>query len=131
MPTAKGSFEVRAEREPPYDSADGVSLARASFTKRFQGALEGTSTVQMTAAQTPVQGSAGYVGIERVIGRLDGRSGSFVLQHFGMMTRGQPELIVRVVPDSGTGELSSLTGQMSIEITGGTHSYRFDYDFEA
>ncbi len=76
---------------------------------------------------TQVKGSAGYVAMEQVTGTLHGRSGTFVLQHNGTMTRGIPLLTVTVVPDSGTGELAGLAGKMAIVIADGKHSYEFDY----
>ena len=128
MKAAKGSFEVKANFEPPFEAVDGVSLGRATFDKRFGGELEGTSQVWMLAARGPVQNSAGYVAIERVTGSLDGRKGSFVLQHSGVADRGKNSLDVTVVPDSGTGELSGLRGKMTIEIVDGRHLYAFDYE---
>jgi hypothetical protein len=74
-----------------------------------------------------VKGSAGYVAIERVTGTLHGKSGSFVLQHSGTMTRGEPQLSVTVVPDSGTGELTGLAGALTIRIAEKQHFYEFDY----
>jgi hypothetical protein len=65
--------------------------------------------------------------MERVTGTLKGRTGSFVLQHSGTMTRGTPQLSVTVVPDSGTGQLEGLTGTMNIKIDSGKHSYEFEY----
>lgn len=124
---AEGTFEITVVQEPPYETADGVTLARASFTKAFSGGLEATSTVQMLGAQTTVQGSAGYVALERVVGRLGTRSGSFVLQHNGWMRSGETHLSVMVVPDSGTGELRGLSGELSIRIQDGQHHYAFDY----
>lgn len=126
---AQGSFDISATREPPYDSADGLVLARSSFSKTFKGDLEASSTVQMLSAGTAVQGSAVYVALERVQGTLDGRSGNFVLAHYGVMKRGAPTLLLAVAPDSGTGELTGLSGQMQIEIKeGGQHFYRFEYE---
>ena len=81
----------------------------------------------MLAAGTSVKGSAGYVAIERVSGKLHGRSGTFALQHSGTMNRGEPQLKIAVVPDSGTGELAGLAGTMSIQIADGKHSYELDY----
>ncbi len=81
----------------------------------------------MLSAMTDVQGSAGYVAIERVSGTLGGRTGSFVLQHSGTMTRGAPQLSVTVVPDSGTGQLVGLAGKMSIQIEGGKHLDELEY----
>ena len=54
----------------------------------------------MLAVGTEVNGLAAYVAIERVIGTLQGRAGSFVLTHMGAMNRGQARLTVQVVPDS-------------------------------
>jgi hypothetical protein len=98
-----------------------------SIDKQFHGDLEATSKGQMLAAGTEVQGSAGYVAIERVSGTLGGRSGTFALQHSGTMTRGEPQLIITVVPDSGTGQLVGLAGTMTITIADGKHQYGFDY----
>jgi len=98
-----------------------------SIDKKFSGDLEATSQGEMLAAMTAVKGSAGYVAIERVSGTLHGRHGTFVLQHSGTMTRGMPALSVTVVPDSGTEELTGLTGRMTIKIDAGNHFYEFDY----
>jgi hypothetical protein len=81
----------------------------------------------MLSAATAVEGSAGYVAMELVTASLGGRSGSFVLQHTGTMTRGEPQLSVTVVPDSGTGELAGIAGKMTIRIEGGKHYYDFEY----
>jgi hypothetical protein len=102
-----------------------------SLDKQFHGDLEATSKGQMLTASTDVKGSAGYVAIERVTGTLHtpagARTGSFALQHTGMLTRGVPELSVTVVPDSGTGQLVGLAGKMTINIAEGKHSYDFEY----
>lgn len=82
----------------------------------------------MLSAMTSVEGSAGYVAVERVTGTLAGRSGSFVLQHAAVMNRGTPELHIRVVPDSATDQLIGLTGTMRIRIENGQHWYDFDYE---
>ena len=127
MEQAKGTFDVTIEREPPYDTSDGVTLGRMSITKQFHGELSATSKVDMVAAGTPVPGSAGYVAIERVVGTLQGRPGTFILQHSGSMNRGVPSLTVTVVPDSGTGGCKGLSGTMLIEIVDRQHFYTFDY----
>ena len=125
---AAGPFDVTMNPDPSYETADGgIVLGRVSFSKTFHGALDAESVVQMLSAGTAVKGSAGYVAIERVEGRLDGRAGSFVLQHCGTMNRGQAQLTVSVVPDSGTGDLAGLAGTMAIDIVDGKHFYRFDY----
>jgi hypothetical protein len=128
--TAKGTFEITMTAEPPYDEAEGVTLARAAFDKRFAGALEATGKVHMLGARTPIADSAGYVALERVTGTLDGKRGSFVLQHTGVMTRGKQSLTITVVPDSGTGALVGLSGRMTIQVVEGRHSYEFEYRFD-
>lgn len=113
--------------EPPFDAAPGAALGRMAGTKRFHGDLEGTSTVTMLSARTEVKGSAGYVAIERVTATLHGLAGTFVLQHSGTMNRGASSLSVAVVPDSGTGALTGLSGSMTIAMTDGQHAYEFEY----
>ncbi|MEZ4401020.1 MAG: DUF3224 domain-containing protein [Kofleriaceae bacterium] len=127
MPTVAGPFEVTRHAEPPYHVADGITLGRSRFDKVFHGALAAQSQVEMLAAVTAVAGSAAYVAIERVVGTLDGRAGTFILCHTGTMTRGTPGLVVTVVPDSGTGALVGLTGAMQIDIVDGKHAYTFTY----
>jgi hypothetical protein len=127
---ASGTFEVKVIPEGASDKPDAV-LSRFSLDKQFRGDLEGTSKGQMLGAGTKVKGSAGYVAIELVTGKLNGKSGSFTLQHSGTMTRGALQLSVTVVPDSGTGELEGLTGKMSINVANGKHSYEFDYTLPA
>lgn len=124
---AQGHFDVTMNSDPPYHEADGIVLARASFDKRFHGPLSGTSVVQMLSARTPVEGSAGYVALECVTAALNERRGSFVLAHVGLMSGDTRTLEIRVVPDSGTGELRGLVGTMSIEVVDGQHRYRFEY----
>lgn len=107
---------------------DGISLGRMSIDKTFYGELEASSKGEMLSAMTPIQGSTGYVAIEQVTGSLSGMQGSFVLQHFWTMNKGKDQLILEVVPDSGSGELSGLTGEMSIKIEEGQHYYHFEYE---
>jgi len=124
---AKGTFEVKLIPLATEDGAEGVTLSRMSIDKQFSGDLQGTSKGEMLSAVTSVQGSAGYVAIERVSGTIEGRSGTFVLQHNGVMNRSTPELRIIVVPDSGTGGLKGLAGSMTIKIDGGKHFYEFGY----
>ena len=129
---ATGTFDVKLKPLALEDSkAAEASLARLSIDKQFHGDLEGTSKGEMLSAGTPVKGSAGYVAIELVNGKLGGRTGTFILQHTGTMNRGTPELSVTVVPDSGTGELVGLTGKLNIIIADGKHSYDFEYALAA
>src|SRR5438270_6616392 len=125
MSHASGTFDVKLA--PQDDKVEGTALGRFTIDKQFHGDLEGASKGQMLGANTSVKGSAGYVAMEQVSGTLHGRSGTFVLQHSGTMTRGALQLSVTVVPDSGTGQLTGLTGKMDIKIEGGKHFYEFEY----
>ncbi|MEA2765054.1 MAG: hypothetical protein QOK07_1458 [Gemmatimonadaceae bacterium] len=124
---ATGPFEVKLNPQPAYNTDETALLGRLSIDKQFHGDLEATSKGEMLTAGSAVKGSAGYVAMERVNGTLNGKNGSFALQHTGIMNRGAPSLVIKVVPDSGTAELEGLTGTMSIEIVNGKHSYILDY----
>lgn len=122
---ASGEFDVKLT--PQNESAD-MTVGRMMLDKEFHGELEGTSKGQMLMASSDsVPGSAGYVAIERVTGKLNGRHGSFYLQHSGIMTRGAGELTITVIPDTATDQLAGLTGRLNIIIADGKHSYEFDY----
>lgn len=125
--TARGTFTVKMQPLPFEGQPDGTTLGRRSIDKRIMGDLVATTQGQMLSAMGTVQGSAGYVAIERVEGTLAGRHGSFVLQHTGTMDRGTPSLRVSVVPDSGTGELTGLAGEFVILVQDGEHRYEFSY----
>lgn len=120
---AKGAFEVKLTPQ----ASDAASIGRMSISKQFHGDIEAVSSGEMLSAVTGVKGSAGYVAIERVTGKLAGRSGSFVLQHAATMDRGAPNLSIVVVPDSGTDELAGLAGKMAIDIVDGKHFYDFEF----
>ena len=124
---ASGTFEVKMTPQSPDDKAEGPTVGRYSLDKKFQGDLEGTSKGEMLAVGTAVEGSAGYVAMEQVTGTLNGRTGTFALQHTGTMNRGAAQLSVTVVPDSGTGQLVGLAGKMEIKIADGKHFYEFEY----
>ena len=124
---ASGTFDVKLDPHPLSDAGHQAGLSRLSIDKQFQGDLEASSQGEMLAAGTWTEGSAGYVALERVDGWLNGRRGSFILQHSGLMMRGTPQLIITVVPDSGTEQLLGLAGEMAIEIVDGKHFYRFEY----
>ncbi|MGE6338996.1 DUF3224 domain-containing protein [Acidovorax sp. NPDC077664] len=128
--TANGSFDVQITPQPLSDVAASSGLARMSIDKRFHGALDATSTGEMLAFRTATPGSAGYVAMETVRGSLQGRSGSFVLQHSSTMARGEPAQSITVVPDSGTDALTGLSGRMTIDVAAdGAHAYRFEFSW--
>lgn len=125
-----GTFEVKLSPQA-MEEGEGGSMGRMSLDKQFQGPLQATARGEMLMAGTKTEGSAAYVAIERVTGTLDGRAGSFVLQHYGVMNRGAPSLTITVVPDSGTGQLAGLTGTMTIDVSGGKHAYTMEYTLPA
>ena len=127
MEHAIGTFEPTTTPQPGTAQDGDAAIGRLVLSKTFQGDLEGSGSGQMLAVRTAVEGSAGYVALERVTGTLQGRSGSFVLQHHGVMHRGTPSLSVNVVPDSGTDGLAGISGTMEIIIADGDHSYDFSY----
>jgi hypothetical protein len=124
---ATGAFEVKLDPQKPDGKFEDATLGRMTIDKQFHGDLEATSKGQMLTGMTAVKGSAGYVAIERVTGMLNGRTGTFILQHTGSMNRGTPQLSVTVVPDSGTDQLQGIAGKMTIIIAEGKHSYEFEY----
>ena len=131
MPTARGAFDVNINPDPPYLDHDGIKLNRNSVTKDYSGDLVGPAEAQMLAAYTDTPGSAGYVAIEHFTGSLHGKSGSFVLQHHGIMNRGEGQLTVAIVPDSGTGNLAGISGALQIDINDeGQHLYTLEYELE-
>lgn len=124
-----GTFDVKLVPQSYEENVGDPSVGRMSIEKQFFGDLDASSKGQMFAVRTAVSGSAGYVAMEHVIGTLQGRTGSFALQHNGTMTRGEKQLSITVVPDSGTDQLTGISGTMGIEIVDGKHFYSFDYIF--
>lgn len=124
---AKGTFEVKVA---PLASGPGEGLAGYSLDKTYHGDLEATGKGQMLSGGDPASGNAGYVAIERVTGKLGGKSGSFALMQSGTMSKGSaPQLTVTIVPGSGTGELSGIYGSMTITISAGRHDFTLQYAF--
>jgi uncharacterized protein DUF3224 len=128
---ARGPFDVKITPLANDAPSEGSPLGRMSIDKQFHGDLEATSKGEMLTAGTAIKNSAAYVAIERVTGSLNGKKGTFALQHNATMTRGEGKLNIIVVPDSGTGELAGLSGTMNIEIANGKHSYVFEYALDS
>jgi hypothetical protein len=124
---ASGTFDVKIV--PQKDEGVGdATIGRMSIDKQYHGDLEGTGLGQMLAGMAgEVKDSGAYVAIERVRGTLQGRTGSFAVHHRGVMTRGAQDLAITIIPDSGTGELTGITGTMTIDIRDGKHFYGIDY----
>ena len=131
MALATGTFEVQMQPQGEGDVASGASLGRMSLDKQFSGDLQAIGKGEMLTARSDVPTSAAYVAVERVTGKLQGRLGSFVLVHRGVMTASGQTLFIEVVPDTGTGELTGLSGTLGIRIEGGKHFYDFEYNLPA
>jgi len=127
MKRATGSFEVSLQPLSNAEITSDAMLGRLLLNKKFSGDLTASARGQMLSAGTTTSGSAGYVAIDHVTGNLEGRQGSFVLQHSGSMNRGVPTLSIMVVPDSGTDDLAGLSGTLSINVIDGKHFYDFIY----
>ena len=128
MPKVRGPFDVKMTPQPADERDAAAFLGRFNLDKQFHGALEASSVGQMIAARGGLPESAGYVALERVTGTLEGRKGSFILQHSGHSSPAGQSLTVNVVADSGTEQLAGLGGSMQIVIEpGGKHFYEFDY----
>jgi hypothetical protein len=121
---AHGSFTVDVH---PLTPAPAEGIGRFTINKTIHGDLEATTIGEMFTGGDPKQGAAGYVAIEVVTGTLDGKHGSFALQHFATMDGAGPKMQVIVVPGSGTGELKGIEGTFAIRIEDGKHFYDFDY----
>src|SRR5438132_7555472 len=131
MPRAESTFTVDSSDQQPLDDREGAKLARARLTKTFRGDVVGTSTTDILTAQAE-EGSAAYVGIERLHVSVHGRAGSFVLVHEGWAERGDQTGRWRVLPDSGTDALRGLRGEGEVvRHPDGSHDFTLDYELPA
>lgn len=140
---AVADFDVVSWDQTPYDGAPGgPALAEAVVGKAYRGDLEGTGEARLLMCRAADEGpgadeasaasgptNAGYVASEQFVGRLAGREGSFVIQHWGVAATGAaPWTAGHVVPGSGTGELAGLTGTVEIAVDAeGKHTLALDY----
>ncbi len=127
MTLATGTFTVTLTPQPAIEQPEGITLGRLAIAKTYSGDLNGSGRGEMLSAVTLTKGSAGYVAIEHVEATLEGRHGGFVLQHSGSMARGAQSLEIHVVPDSGTAQLSGISGNCKIIISEGQHFYELEY----
>lgn len=131
--TAIAHFDVTSWEEAAYDeSPGGPRLSRANVTKQFRGDLDGESTAVVLMCQADPQdleAGGGFVGSERVVGQLNGRDGTFVMQHGGVAGGGQERRTFgHVVPGSGTGALAGLAGTLELSIDAeGRHTLTMQY----
>ena len=124
---ASGPFDVKLVPQPADEKANDPLLGRMSIDKHYHGELEATGVGQMLTGGDYKTGSAGYVAMEKVTGTLHGHTGSFLMQHSGMLTRGAQQLSITIIPDSGTGPLTGIAGKMEVKITDGKHLYELEY----
>jgi len=130
VPRANATFVNATYDEEAYDDRDGVVLGRIRITRTFAGELEGESSAELLTARMEA-GSATYVALDRIAGRLVGRSAAFVLAHHGTVSAAGAETAASVVPDSATGELKGLRGRGSISVAeDGTHTLTLEYEFD-
>jgi Protein of unknown function (DUF3224) len=123
MNHATGTFEVKLQ---PVSAAE-EPVMRMSIDKQFHGDLEASSIGQMMAGGNEANGARVYVALETVTGSLKGKTGSFVLAHRGTMTKDAQALSVIIVPETGTGELTGIAGELGIDIRDGKDFYTLDY----
>lgn len=128
---ARGTFEVQITPLPADEYADAASTGRMGITKQLSGDIDGTGKGQMLTGMGTTKGSAAYSAIERITGTVGGRSGSFILQHTGIMHDGAQELTITIVPTSGSGELAGIAGTFSIIMDGKVHRYEMTYTLPA
>jgi hypothetical protein len=121
---ARGTFTVNVK---PLTPAPAEGLGRFIIDKEISGELEATSKGEMISAGDPRQGMAGYVAIEVVTGTLEGKTGSFALQHLATMDQNGNKMTVLITPGSGTGELQGISGTFEIQIVNRVHTYTLSY----
>lgn len=124
---ATGTFEIQMKPAPAGEGAGRMSVGRMLIDKQYSGELAGIGQGEFLSAGNPAAGSAGYVAIEHVTATIGARSGSFALQHAGVMHAGESQLAISIVPGSGTGDFAGMTGTLKIDIVERQHHYVLDY----
>ena len=129
--TAHARFAITSWDEKPWgEELDQPKLTRASVTRTFSGEIEGQGQVEYLMVYRP-DGSANFVGLERFVGRVAGKAGTFVLQRTGTFESGQAKETYAVIPGSGTGELRGLKGDGTSAVGHGTeHPFRLSYEVD-
>lgn len=120
---AKGTFEVAMTPQPDEDAPAG----RMILKKVFEGDLTGTGTGQMISKRLE-NGTAAYFAIEEFKGTVNGQAGSFTFMHRGEMTKESQSLVITILEGSGSDDLATVSGSLSIEQKNGNHSYELDYE---
>ena len=121
----EGVFQVTGWDEKPYsEESDGTKLTRAKVTQIYTGSIEGESQVEYLMAHSSDK-SAVFVGMEKVTATINGKSGSFIIQHNGKFENGVASSNFVIVTGSGQGDLAAIEGSGSFESTeGGKSKYQ-------
>lgn len=127
MKNVRGKFELKSSPATPDENIVKMGGIGMTFDKAFVGSIEAKSKVSMFGVMNRDLGSGSYIALELVDGAIDGKKGTFILQHSCFMNRGKDEQHIQVVPDTGTGELKGISGSMKIEIIEEQHFYNFEY----
>ncbi len=123
-------FTLKAWDEKPYNAVPGeLKMTRSSVAYTYAGDIEGESTLDYLMVYRPDE-SGSFVGLERIIGQVAGRTGSFVIQHMGTFNKSEVDSTFFVVPNSGTGELIHLRGEGEIKLAGHAERYPMVFQFE-
>jgi hypothetical protein len=127
--TANARFAIKSWDEKPYsEGPDLPKLTRASVSKTYTGDISGEGQVEYIMMYRS-DGSATFLGLERITGRLAGKTGSFVLQRTGVFEGGQAKETYSIIPGSGTGELHGLTGDGRSAVGHGMeHPFTLSYE---
>ena len=129
MKSANARFAIKSWDEKPYsEGPDQPRLTRASVIKTYTGDIEGEGQVEYLMMYRS-DGSATFVGLERIVGRLGGKTGTFVLQRTGVFENGQAKESYSVIPGSATGDLQGLLGNGSSAVGHGMeHPFTLNYE---
>ena len=129
--SAKARFAIKSWDEKPYsEGQDQPKLTRASVIKTYTGDIEGEAQVEYLMMYRR-DGSATFVGLERVVGGIGGKTGSFVLQRTGIFENGQAKESYSVIPGSATGDLQGLLGNGSSAVGHGMeHPFTLSYELD-
>ena len=129
MPTLNAQFKTDSwDEQPIKPDEDGTKMSQTHVVKTYTGDIEGTATHEYVMVY-PEGGPASFAGMERIMGKLNGKSGSFVVQHVGKFENGVVKAEMTIVPDSGTGELKGISGHGTFE-SGHAESYPFVLEYE-
>lgn len=128
--SANARFAITKWDEQPYSEGPGQpKLTRARVTKTYTGDIEGEAQVEYLMMYRS-DGSATFVGLERVVGRIAGKTGTFVLQRTGVFEGGQAKESYFIIPGSATGDLQGLSGDGSSAVGHGMeHPFTLSYEW--